>query len=389
MVARSIVHMDLDSFFVSVERLRDSRLVGKPVMVGGLSDRAVVAACSYETRKFGVRSAMPMRLARQLCPEAIVLKGDFDAYTQHSDMVTELITERAPLVEKASIDEFYLDMTGMDRFFGSYKFATELRQKVKKDIGLDISFGLSANKTVSKVATNEAKPCGQMQILHGQEKHFLAPLKVSKIPMIGEVTTRTLRNMGIVHVGTLSAMPQKLLERTFGKTGTMLWEKSNGIDNSPVVPSVDAKSMSKEITFEQDTTDVRFLRTVFTKMIEELAHDLRKGGHCTGCITVKIRYSNFDTHTRQLNILITSADHVLTNHVFEMFAKLYDRRLLIRLVGVKFSKLVRGLEQLNLFDNSSKISPLYQAMDWIKTRFGEEKVMNAHHFRCGMRAGSG
>jgi DNA polymerase IV len=385
MEARSIVHMDLDSFFVSVERLRDNRLLGKPVMVGGLSDRAVVAACSYEARKYGVRSAMPMRLARQLCPEAIVLKGDFDAYTKHSDMVTELITERSPLVEKASIDEFYIDMTGMDRFFGTYKFATELRQKVKSDIGLDISFGLSANKTVSKVATNEAKPSGQMQILNGQEKTFLAPLKVSKIPMIGEVTTRTLRNMGIVHVGTLSAMPQKLLERTFGKTGTMLWEKSNGIDYSPVVPSHDAKSMSKEITFVQDTTDVRFLRTVFTKMIEELTYDLRKSGHCTGCITVKIRYSNFDTHTRQLNIPITSADHVLTHNAFEMFAKLYDRRLLIRLVGIKFSKLVRGLEQLNLFDNSSKIAPLYQAMDWIKTRFGEDKIENAHHFKCGDR----
>ncbi len=382
---RSIVHMDLDSFFVSVERLRDTRLVGKPVMVGGLSDRAVVAACSYETRKFGVRSAMPMRLARQLCPEAIVLKGDFDAYTKYSSMVTDIITEQAPVVEKASIDEFYIDMTGMDRFFGTYKFATELRQKVQKDTGLAISFGLSANKTVSKVATNEAKPAGQLQILSGQEKSFLAPLKVSKIPMIGEVTTRTLRNMGIVHVGTLSAMPQKLLERTFGKTGTMLWEKANGIDLSPVVPSIDAKSMSKEITFEQDTTDVRFLRTVFTKMIEELAHDLRKSGYCTGCITVKIRYSNFDTHSRQLNIPVTSADHVLASHIFEMFAKLYDRRLLIRLVGVKFSKLVRGLEQLNLFDKSSKISPLYQAMDWIKTRFGEESVMNAHHFKVASR----
>ena len=386
---RTIVHMDLDSFFVSVERLRDSRLVGRPVMVGGLSDRAVVAACSYETRKFGVHSAMPMRLARQLCPDAIVLKGDFDAYTKHSNMVTELINSQVPLVEKASIDEFYIDMTGMDRFFGTYKLATEIRQKVKTDIGLDISFGLSANKTVSKVATNEAKPCGQMQILTGQEKAFLAPLKVNKIPMIGEVTTRTLRNMGIVHVGTLSAMPKKLLERTFGKMGTMLWEKSNGIDNSPVVPSHDAKSMSKEITFEQDTTDVRFLRTVFAKMVEELCYDLRRGGHCTGCIAVKIRYSNFDTHSRQLNIPITAADHLLTKHVFEMFEKLYDRRLLIRLVGVKFSKLVRGLEQLSLFDNSSKIAPLYQAMDWIKTRFGEEKVMNAHHFNCGMRRGGG
>ncbi len=389
MEARNIVHMDLDSFFVSVERLRDSRLQGQPVIVGGLSDRAVVAACSYETRAYGVHSAMPMRLARQLCPQAIVLKGDYEAYTKHSAMVTDIITERAPLVEKASIDEFYIDMTGMDRFFGSYKFATELRQSVQKETGLSISFGLSANKTVSKVATNEAKPAGQLQVPHGSERSFLAPLHVSKIPMIGEATTRTLRNMGIVHVGTLSQMPRRVLERTFGKTGTMLWEKANGIDNSPVVPSHEAKSMSKEITFQQDTTDLRFLHTVFSKMVEELAHDLRRSGHCTGCVTVKIRYSNFDTHTRQLHIAATSADHVLSRHVLELFGKLYERRLLIRLVGVRFSKLVRGLEQLHLFNQSSKMAPLYQAMDWIKTRFGEDKVMNARHFMYSGRAGSG
>ena len=374
---RAIVHMDLDSFFVSVERLRDPRLVGKPVIVGGLSDRGVVAACSYETRAFGVRSAMPMRMALKLCPDALVLRGDFEAYAQHSDWVTRMIMERAPVVEKASIDEFYLDMTGMERFFGSYQFATDLRQKIHKETGLQISFGLSVNKTVSKVATNHVKPAGQFQVLPGEEKSFLAPMTVGKIPMIGAVTAQTLRNMGIVHVGTLSQMPLKVLERTFGKSGVMLWEQANGIDLRPVVPYSEQKSLSKEITFEQDTTDVTLLRRILGSLTEQLAYDLRKLGQCTSCITVKLRYSNFDTHTRQISIPASASDHRLIPAVHELFEKLYDRRLLIRLIGVRFSKLLQGQEQLSLFDDGARLVPLYGAMDNLRNRYGDFSVLRA------------
>lgn len=374
---RAIVHMDLDSFFVSVERLRDPRLVGKPVIVGGLSDRGVVAACSYETRAFGVRSAMPMRMALKLCPDALVLRGDFEAYAQHSDWVTRMIMDRAPVVEKASIDEFYLDMTGMERFFGSYQFATDLRQKIHKETGLQISFGLSVNKTVSKVATNHVKPAGQFQVLPGEEKAFLAPMTVGKIPMIGAVTAQTLRNMGIVHVGTLSQMPLKILERTFGKSGVMLWERANGIDLRPVVPYSEQKSLSKEITFEQDTTDVRLLHRILGSLTEQLAYDLRKLGQCTSCITVKLRYSNFDTHTRQISIPASASDHRLIPAVHELFEKLYDRRLLIRLIGVRFSKLLQGQEQLSLFDDGARLVPLYGAMDNLRNRYGDFSVLRA------------
>lgn len=377
MQERAIVHMDLDSFFVSVERLRDPRLVGKPVIVGGLSDRGVVAACSYETRAFGVRSAMPMRMALKLCPDAIVLRGDFEAYAQHSDWVTRMIMDRAPVVEKASIDEFYLDMTGMERFFGSYQFATDLRQKIHKETGLQISFGLSVNKTVSKVATNHVKPAGQYQVLPGEEKAFLAPMAVGKIPMIGAVTAQTLRNMGIVHVGTLSQMPLKVLERTFGKSGVMLWERANGIDLRPVVPYSEQKSLSKEITFEQDTTDVHLLHRILGSLTEQLAYDLRKLGQCTSCITVKLRYSNFDTHTRQISIPASASDHRLIPAVHELFEKLYDRRLLIRLIGVRFSKLLQGQEQLSLFDDWARLVPLYGAMDQLRNRYGEFSVLRA------------
>jgi DNA polymerase-4 len=377
MQERAIVHMDLDSFFVSVERLRDPRLVGKPVIVGGLSDRGVVAACSYETRAFGVRSAMPMRMALKLCPDAIVLRGDFEAYAQHSDWVTRMIMDRAPVVEKASIDEFYLDMTGMERFFGSYQFATDLRQKIHKETGLQISFGLSVNKTVSKVATNHVKPAGQFQVLAGEERAFLAPMTVGKIPMIGAVTAQTLRNMGIVHVGTLSQMPLKVLERTFGKSGVMLWERANGIDLRPVVPYSEQKSLSKEITFEQDTTDVKLLHRILGSLTEQLAYDLRKLGQCTSCITVKLRYSNFDTHTRQISIPASASDHRLIPAVHELFEKLYDRRLLIRLIGVRFSKLLQGQEQLSLFDDGARLVPLYGAMDNLRNRYGDFSILRA------------
>ncbi len=374
---RAIVHMDLDSFFVSVERLRDSRLVGKPVIVGGLSDRGVVAACSYQTRAFGVRSAMPMRMALKLCPDAIVLRGDFEAYAQHSDWVTRMIMDRAPVVEKASIDEFYLDMTGMERFFGSYQFATDLRKRIQTETGLQISFGLSVNKTVSKVATNHVKPAGQFQVMPGEERAFLAPMPVGKIPMIGAVTAQTLRNMGIVHVGTLSQMPLKVLERTFGKSGVMLWERANGIDSRPVVPYSEQKSLSKEITFEQDTTDVTLLRRILGSLTEQLAYDLRKMGQCTSCITVKLRYSNFDTHTRQISIPASASDHRLIPAVHELFEKLYDRRLLIRLIGVRFSKLLQGQEQLSLFDDGARLVPLYGAMDLLRNRYGDLSVLRA------------
>lgn len=377
MQERAIAHMDLDSFFVSVERLRDERLKGKPVIVGGNGDRGVVAACSYETRVFGVRSAMSMKMARQLCPDAIIIRGDYEAYSQYSSIVTDIMLDNAPVVEKASIDEFYLDMTGMERFFGTWKFVRELRSKVIKETGLSISMGLSTSKAVSKIATNEAKPAGQLQIIQGQEKSFLAPLSVDKIPMCGAVTTQTLRNMGITNIGVLSQMPLRHLEKTFGKLGKMLWERANGIDNSPIIPFHDPKSSSKEITFQQDTTDVVFLRSVLIKLIEELCYDLRKSGFCTCCITVKVRYSNFDTHTKQLNISMSASDMVLTKHVLDLFAKLYDRRLLIRLVGVRFSKLTRGMEQLNLFDTGSKLAPLYLAMDKIRDRYGTDAIGKA------------
>lgn len=374
---RTIVHMDLDSFFVSVSRLENSALHNKPVIVGGTSDRGVVAACSYEARAFGVHSAMPIKLARRLCPDAIIIRGDYERYSYYSEVVTDIIKEDVPVYEKSSIDEFYIDMTGMDRFFGCYNYTSELRQRIMKETGLPISFGLSENKTVSKVATGEAKPNGQKQIDFGNEKLFLAPLSIKKIPMVGDKTYTLLRSMGVERVYTLQEMPPDLLTKVLGENGIVLWKKANGIDNTPVEPYSERKSISTEETFEQDTADVAFLKSLLVKMTEKLAFQLRSDNKLTACITVKIRYSNFDTHTTQSRISYTSSDHTLIAKAKELFDKLYERRMLIRLIGIRLSHLVGGGNQINLFEDSEEIINLYQAMDHLRKKFGNAAISRA------------
>lgn len=372
---RSIAHFDLDCFFVSVECLNDDSLKGKPLLVGGSSDRAVVAACSYEARKFGIHSAMPMKTALRLCPHAIVRSGDMEAYSKKSREVTQIIADKAPLYEKSSIDEFYLDLTGMEKFFGSMKWTSELRQAIIHHSGLPISFGLSSNKMISKVATNEAKPNGQLEIAFGTEKSFLAPMPVEKIPMVGRETAALLRRRGVETVKTLSEIPVSLLEAWMGKNGISLWNKANGIDPSPVIPYFEQKSISTENTFPTDTIDMQFLHAELVRMTEKIAFELRQQNKLTGCITLKIRYSDFETVTKQLSIAYTSCDHILLEKVKDLFKKLYDRRLLVRLIGIRFSHLVQGNYQISLFDDSQEMIALYQAIDQIKNRFGWQYLM--------------
>ncbi|MFM8432833.1 MAG: DNA polymerase IV [Bacteroidota bacterium] len=373
----TVVHMDLDAFFVSVACLENTSLRGKPVIIGGFGDRGVVSACSYEARAYGVHSAMPVKLARRLCPDALFVRGDFDRYSYYSDLVTSIIEESVPVYEKSSIDEFYLDLTGMDRFFGCYRWATELRQRITRETGLPISFGLSLNKTVSKVATGEAKPNGQLKVDHGTEKGFLAPLSISKIPMVGEKTYRLLRSMGVEYVRTLQEMPPQLMERVLGENGLVIWKKANGIDPSPVEPYTERKSIGTETTFEQDTIDIARLRDLLVGMTEKLAFQLRTEDKVTSCVTVKLRYSNFDTHTVQSRVPYTACDHVLLARAKELFEKLYNRRLLVRLIGIRFSHLAYGGHQIDLFDDSEESIRLYQAMDHLRTRFGSLAVRRA------------
>ncbi|MCB9188600.1 MAG: DNA polymerase IV [Flavobacteriales bacterium] len=373
---KSILHMDLDTFFVSCERLLDSRLNGKPVLIGGTSDRGVVAACSYEARRFGIHSAMPMRMARQLCPEAIVLRGNAGTYSKFSNSVTDIIKESVPVYEKTSVDEFYADLTGMDKFFGTYKFASEMRERIIKETGLPISFGLSINKTVSKIATGEAKPNNRIQIAYGNEKPFLAPLSVKKIPMVGDKTYRQLCNLGVKRIQTIQEMPIEVMDRTFGQNGKMIWKKANGIDNSPVVQYQERKSISTERTFDKDTIDINKLKGILTAMAENLVFQLRRGNKVTACVTVKIRYSDFQTYTLQKRIPYSASDHVILPIVEDLFKQLYNRRLLVRLIGVRYSHLVEGGHQISLFEDD-KIINLYQAMDHVRDKYGDRAVMRA------------
>ena len=374
---RTVLHLDLDTFFVSVERLINPALERRPVIVGGMGDRGVVSTCSYEARRFGVHSAQPMRLARQLCPQAVFIAGDMELYSRYSRLVTAIIADRAPVFEKTSIDEHYIDITGMDRFFGCYKWAHELREAIMKESGLPISFGLSENKTISKIATDEAKPNGELQVLHPQVHAFLDPLSIGKIPMVGAKTYQLLRSMGIATIGDFRQMPDVVVSQALGKNGIEIWKKANGIDTTPVQPYEEQKSLSKEHTFENDTIDIVLLKSVLARMVERLAFEMRAQTKLTGCVTVKIRYSNFDTHTMQRQIQYTSFDHLLLNTVYDIFNKLYDRRLLIRLIGVRFSSLVGGTQQLDLFDDTAEMTNLYGALDKIRKRFGKNAVFRA------------
>jgi DNA polymerase-4 len=374
---RTIVHLDLDTFFVSVERLLNSALNGKPVIIGSLSDRGVVASCSYEARQFGVHSAMPMKLALNLCRDATVIRGDMDLYTKYSRLVTDIIADKAPLYEKASIDEHYLDITGLDRFFGSWKWSHELRETIIRESGLPISLGLSVNKTVSKIATGEAKPNGERKVEKELVQPFLNPLSIRKIPGIGEKTYALLRSMGITTIQTLSCIPADLMEGALGKNGIVIWKRANGIDTTPVVPYSEEKSMSKEKTYESDTMDMELLNRTIHRMVEKLAFKLRKNQKLASVVTVKIRYANYDTHTLQRKVPYTSSDHILLQTAKELFGKLYTRRMLVRLIGVKFSGLVGGVQQLSLFDNSEKQVKLYLSMDRIRLRYGSGSIMRA------------
>lgn len=374
---RSVLHLDLDSFFVSVERLLNSSLTGKPIIIGGKAGRGVVASCSYEARYFGVHSGMPMRTALNLCSEAILIRGDHELYSKYSKQVTEIISESAPVYEKASIDEHYLDLTGMDKFFGVYKWSKELKNKIISNTGLPISLGLSLNKTVSKIATGESKPLGALFVQNTEVSNFLAPLSIKKIPGLGNKSYLMLRAMGIDTINTLRTIPPEALQSALGKNGLKIRDKAFGIDSTPVIPYQEGKSMGTERTFSEDTDDVELLNKTLSAMVEKLCFELRKKGKMTSCVTIKIRYADFNTYTLQKHIAYTSFDGQLLLITRELFKKLYNRRILVRLIGVRFTGLITGTYQYNLFEDYTKEISLYQSMDSIKKRYGRHILSRA------------
>lgn len=374
---KQIIHMDQDAFFVSVEVRKDPSLVGKPVIIGGTSDRGVVSSCSYEARKFGVHSAMSSRMAKMLCPHAVFIRGNMDEYSKASHEVTDILKERVPLIEKASIDEHYIDMTGMDRFHSTKKYAHELRALVMNETGLPISFGLSVNKTVSKMATNECKPNGELNIAQPEVQGFLNPLSIRKIPGLGEKTFIKLSDMGIKKIFTLAQIHPDQMTFLLGKSGLSLLQKAHGIDNSPVVPYSEQKSIGTQCTFHADSIDIEMINNLLVAQVMDVAFQLREKKKLTSCVTVTIRYANFETETKQAAIGYTSLDSVLIDTAKDLFKKMYNRRMLIRLVGVRLSNLVTGFEQIDLYSESQEQYGLVQALDKIRRRFGADAVTRA------------
>jgi DNA polymerase-4 len=371
---RHIAHFDLDAFFVSVELLKRPELKGKPLIVGGDGQRGIVAACSYEARKYGIQSAMPSLTAKRLCPHAIFLKGSYHEYSNYSRQVTEIIANTVPHYEKASIDEFYIDMTGMDKFFGITQYTRSLREKIIKETGLPISYGLSTSKIVSKMATNEAKPNGYLEISPGKETAFLWPLTVDKIPGVGKQTVIQLQSHGINTIEQIANTPIDQLEYLFGKWGKRMWQKAHGIDHNLVEQHSEQKSISHENTFHEDGNDVNFLHKELVRLCEETSFELREEKKLTGCVTVKIRYHDFETVSRQEVIDYTALDDVLIAKVKSLFNKLYRKGHKVRLLGVRFSHLIPFNIQMNLFDQSGEKLQLYKAVDKIKNQFGYDVI---------------
>lgn len=373
---RIIAHFDLDSFFASVEVLNDPALKGKPVIVGG-KERGVVAACNYEARKYGVHSAMPSKKARLLCPHAIFIKGNYSEYSRYSRWVTQIIAAKAPLFEKASVDEFYLDLTGMDKFFDPLQWTIDLRNEIIRETGLPISFGLAANKLMAKIATNKAKPNGYLQIPFGKEKEFLAPLSVSEIPGVGEQTKQVLHSLGIFTINEIYKTGETILEEKLGKWGTDLWQKSQGIHNREVSSYHEAKSISSENTFDENKTEQVFLKAELVRLTEKICFELRQDGKVAGCVAVKIRYPDFETNSRQTTIPYTSADDEIIPVVKDLFQKLYKKGMAVRLLGVRLSELTTDAVQTNLFADTERKADLYKAIDGVKNRFGKISVKRA------------
>lgn len=371
-----IAHFDLDSFFVSVEILNNPSLKGKPVLVGGY-ERGVVAACSYEARKFGIHSAMPMKKAMQLCPQAVVTMASRDQYSKYSRWVTDIIADKAPLFEKASIDEFYVDLSGMEKFFGASNYAQQLRKDIMDKTGLPISCGLSSARFISKMATNEAKPNGFLEIPHGREKDFLWPLAVEKINGVGKETEIKLKKLGFYKIEDLAKSTPEYLEKHLGKWGLGLWNKSQGIGSAEIITDWEQKSMSHENTFDKDYTDVEFLHKELVRLTEKTAYGLREDEKLTGCVTVKIRYSDFETTSRQEVIDYTALDDELIGKAKDIFNKSYQTGRPVRLIGVRFSQLIPFTMQMSLFDNKMEKLQLYKAVDDIKDRFGSKAVKKA------------
>ena len=375
----SILHVDMDAFFVSVELLERPELRGKPVVVGGRPDqRGVVTAASYEARKYGIQSAMPLRTAGRLCPHAIFLDGHHAKYTQWSDRVASILAKFSPVVEMVSIDEAYLDLSGTERLHGPpFAASDKLLRTITRETSLPCSGGLASTRLVAKVASDQAKPRGLVWVPAGREERFLASLPVRKIPGIGKVTERALRALSIETVEQIAALPQEKLEKIFGQWGTALFRKARGGDSYEFVVDAEPKSISQNHTFNEDTGDAVALTTVLSHLSQKACKRLREAGLAARTLTLTIRYEGFDTHTRSKTLgEPSSLDSAISGVFQELLRSHLDRNRRVRLLGVSLSGFTHGGEQLDLLhaEQREKLQKLTRATDQLRNRFGFDKV---------------
>ena len=371
----TILHVDMDSFFVSVERLERPELRGKPVVVGGRPDqRGVVSSASYEARKYGIHSAMPLRTAGRLCPHAIFLDGHHERYSEWSDRVASILAKFSPIVEMTSIDEAYLDLGGTERLHGPpLAAADKLLRTIMQSTALPCSGGLATTRLVAKVASDQAKPHGLLWVAPGMEARFLAPLPIRKIPGIGEITERALRAMGIEIVEQLATHKQEQLEKVFGRWGSALYRKARGGDSFEFLIDAEAKSISHNHTFGEDTNNVAEMESLLSHLSQKASKRLREAGFSSRTLTLTIRYAGFQTYTRSHTV---QEPIRLDADIFAIFLELFrehrDPKRKVRLLGVALSGLSHGGEQLDLLeaDRREKLEKLTKAADQLRDKFG-------------------
>uniref|UniRef100_Q02AR7 DNA polymerase IV n=1 Tax=Solibacter usitatus (strain Ellin6076) TaxID=234267 RepID=Q02AR7_SOLUE len=388
---RTYFHVDMDAFFVSVEELFDPSLKGKPVVVGGQSnERGVVSAASYAARKFGVHSAMPLRTAYKLCPQAIFVDGHPDRYREYSHRVHEVLESFSPLVEMASVDEAYLDITGTERLYGPpLRAAHLLHERMKAATKLNCSIGIAASRLVAKITSDQAKPNGIMWILAGREAAFLAPLDVRKIPGVGKVTEKNLHLLGIRKVGDLARLDDAFLEERFGKWGMALAGKSRGLDaggwfDTEIGEEQGPKSISHEHTFNEDTADLGQIESTLARLSEMVGRRLREQALEARTLQLKLRYSDFSTITRAHSLpRATQLDTEIYEEIRELFRRNWKRGATVRLLGVHASGWADGDEQMHLLgeDRHQKWKETLAAADRMRDRFGEKAVSLAASLR--------
>lgn len=372
-----IFHLDLDAFFVSVERILNPNLIGKPVIVGGdPHGRGVVAACSYEARAFGLHSAMPIRQAYRLCPGGIYLHGHYDEYVRYSNLVENLLRKYAPIIEKASIDEFYLDFSGCHNLYGNFlDFASRLQSQIYKELKLPCSIGIAGNKTVAKVASDFNKPNGITYLLPGMEKSFLAPLPVESLPGVGKVFLKELHSKGIYRIGDVLKLPVEYYSSAFGKAGLDLWNKAHGKGSEHLTPTTHQKSISKETTFSEDKISIDELFQHLFNLCSKVSQSLRDHKFVASTVQLKLRYSDFETITRARTIPYTNDDAKIYAVAKELLLSAYTRRVAVRLLGIGVTKFAEYAEQQSLFkDIDDKRNDMLKAVTALRNKYGYDVI---------------